>query len=64
MRHSASHSKRDLAVACRSMHEVDDVAVRSTRHRHPVYRHQLVPWAQAAIPLCWAVLDNRANYDL
>lgn len=35
--HSAPHGKRHLAVACRSMHEVDDVAVRSTRHRHPVH---------------------------
>lgn len=65
MRHdSASHSKRHLAVACRCMHEVNDITVWSTRHWHPVYRHQLVTRAQTPIPLRRAVLDNRSNYDL
>lgn len=65
MRHdSASHSERHLAVACRCMHEVDDVAVGSTPYRHPVHGHQLVTWTQTAIALRRAVLDYRSNYDL
>lgn len=65
MRHnSASHSKRHLAVACRCVHEVDDIAVRPTRHWHPVHGHQLVARAQTAVPLRRAVLNNRSNYNL
>lgn len=61
---SPPYGEFDVAGPSRHMHQIDDVAMRFSRHRDPVHRNQLVSGTQAAIFIRRAVLYDRPDQDL